>query len=173
MGHYERENLELAWTEVAKKLPGYFRRRGCTIQEAEDLAQSTALEAVLSIHNLKNFDRFNAWILGIANNVFKEHCRNRKRERQLVEELGSTLMTSPSENDPDHTYSSKQSEFNLHQMINRLPKLDRMCLILNALHGITFREIGEMLGISLQNAHYHYRKASESLKQAIEEQHVE
>lgn len=55
-------------------------RRGITRQEAEDIAAETAFRVAVNADSYRSEAKVATWIIGIAENVCREHFRHRARK---------------------------------------------------------------------------------------------
>ena len=65
------------------KILSFSRRRTCSKDEAEELTQEIFLQAAKNIATIKDMDKFEAWLWGVANNTLKSFRRERGRERRM------------------------------------------------------------------------------------------
>lgn len=68
---------ESFYEETNKKLYYFIRKKVSNIDDAEDILQSTYLEAIKSISNFSSDSRLDTWVFGIALNIIRNHYRKR------------------------------------------------------------------------------------------------
>jgi RNA polymerase sigma-70 factor (ECF subfamily) len=111
--------------------------------EAEEIVQEVFLS--LFQHLLKGKSRANlhGWLFQVAHNLA---LKNRiKTQRQSPAAPEAQMDSSPG---PEEQMADLQRQTRLLAVVNALPELDRCCLSLRA-EGLRYREIAEVLGISL------------------------
>ncbi len=123
---------------------------------AEDLLQDTFIKAV----NMINSDRYNEegkflpWLSRIAHNMAIDHFRKRKRYPEVIMEDGSPLLESMNFADP--SFETKQSlrdtKTHLRALIKELPKEQREVLIMRQFLDLSFQEIADRTGVSINTA---------------------
>lgn len=120
-----------------------------SVPDAEDVAQDVFLS--LFRHLLQNKSRANlqGWVFRVAHNSALK-CRLRTKRYtdrfSSVPEL-SGMTTDPGPGPEEHLADTQQRE-QLLLSIQALPEQDQWCLSLRA-EGLRYREIAEVLGISL------------------------
>jgi len=63
------------------ELSAYFRRHGCTADEAEDLTQNVFIHMLEQIGTLKEAESFHFWLFRIAVNFLRNSVREQVRSR--------------------------------------------------------------------------------------------
>jgi len=154
----KQRRFEESWRAAERKLGSYFYGLGCPPEDCQDLVQETVMRAWNGYDTLRG--EFGPWVNGIARYAFAEYVRKRSRVTELNEE-NEIVDSSPGPG------AHATTRLLVKQVLDRLDPLNRKCVILHDLHGLNFEEIGERLGISLSNVHYHYDKAQKSLREAF------
>lgn len=65
------------------KIYGYALKRCHHIEEAEDLSQDIILALLASVDKVKEPEKFNGWMWGVAHNVYKAHVRKMVKGKHL------------------------------------------------------------------------------------------
>lgn len=128
---------------------------------ANDLFQETFLRVVAALQRRRGSyerqGRFGAWVMRIARNAALDHLRSRKKW-QDVEAGGDPDGTSFWDGLPDdglpadeRLHRADQGDF-LAGCIDRLPPEQREVLLLRHESEMTFREIAELTGCSINTA---------------------
>ncbi len=123
---------------------------------AQDLLQDTFIKAV----NVINGGRYNEegkffpWLSRIAHNLAIDHFRKCKRYPEVLMEDGSPLLESMNFADP--SFETKQSlrdtKTYLRSLIKELPKEQREVLIMRQFLDLSFQEIADRTGVSINTA---------------------
>ena len=107
--------------------------------DADDLAQDVFLRVVRAGANGGPVGHERGWIFAIARNVLADRYRDRQRDITLVE------------NAPEPTREGTQTlAFGLTQSLARLSPADREVFLLKEVGGLSYREIGEVCGCSVE-----------------------
>ena len=116
--------------------------------DAEDAAQEAIMAASNKIDQYQPGTQLKAWVYTIGLNV----CRAKLRKRKWRNRLKSALLVSGET--AVHSHPSAEEQFskdarnaNLWQAINQLKEKQRLPIILRYGHGLSIREIGEVLDI--------------------------
>lgn len=101
--------------------------------EAEDVTMEALNAAFEQFDRLRNKDNPKLWLLGIARRKVVNHFRRSRREFPL-EEADGMLRSGPSE-----------TRAYVHEILRRLPVLQREALILKYAIGLSQAEVGALL----------------------------
>lgn len=119
------------------------------IHDAEEVLQEVFLALFRHLREGKSRANLPGWIFKVAHNsALKCRLRTRRHSDQFcyVEDL-SNLVQDP-EPGPEDGLAARQRQARLLAVVRALPEQDRFCLSLRA-EGLRYREIADVLGISL------------------------
>ena len=116
-------------------------------QTAEELTQETFYQAVRSIDRFDGSCKVSVWLCQIAKHLWYQHLRKANRETELPEEAELPLVPSAEEE------------------AHELPEPGREVVYLRAFGGLSFREIGDVLGKTETWARVTFYRGKERLKQ--------
>lgn len=152
-------------------------------EEARDAAQEVFLKAFRKAGSYRPRGRVSTWLYRIAVN----HCLNRLRRRKVVRflsfgspegALGDDPPTRPSRPDPEDpapdphaTLEARRRWAATRRAIDRLPEGQRAVLVLAKFEGLSYREIAEVLGITVGAVESRLFRAMRSLEVAQEAAH--
>ncbi|KPM47290.1 RNA polymerase sigma factor [Jiulongibacter sediminis] len=123
---------------------------------AEDLMQDTFIKAIKTLRNGKYNEegKFLPWILRIAHNLAIDHFRRAKRYPKVVFEDGSSVFNTLnfSENSIETRQIKKESHEHLRGLIKQLPEQQREVLIMRHYEEMSFQEIADATGVSINTA---------------------
>ena len=120
----------------------------------EDLYQDVVLNLWKAYPTFRNESQLSTWIYRIALNVSISYCRKKSRRPALIE-ITQDFKAYIEEN---------ESLTELYECINRLGKLER-ALILLYLEDRPYKEIAELVGITVTNVSTKINRIKEKLKQ--------
>lgn len=143
------------WVELAEELLGWFRRRGCAPQLAEDLRQETFLRVHRHLPELRDSERLAPWVYRIARSVLVDHHR-RQRPRGELPEL-------PDEPAADRAPDQLVATWLLH-MIDELPEPTATALRRVELEGWSQARLAREEGISLSGARSRVQRGRQQLR---------
>ncbi|MGL4630054.1 MAG: RNA polymerase sigma factor [Leadbetterella sp.] len=123
---------------------------------AEDLVQDTFIKAIRTLKEGRYNEegKFLPWILRIAHNLAIDYFRRAKRYPSVVFEDGSNVFNSLNFADDsiESLQITKESHEHLRSMIKQLPPQQREVLILRHYEDLSFQEIAETTGVSINTA---------------------
>ncbi len=126
--------------------------------DAMDLVQDTFLKAFTKLDSFQQGSNFKAWVCRIAANGSIDRIRRKKTRR--AGELDDRIMTSeslaegktPALSTYGRTTPLREAELNrmgkaLNAALAELPESHRQCVLLCDVHGYSYKEIADELGI--------------------------
>lgn len=131
--------------------------------EARDVLQETYVSAVQGIDRYRGDGSIESWLVGIA----VRRAQDWKRRF-----LGRFKRTDTLEGDPPRREGLPQPNpeegIRLRQALARLPERQRGAVLLHEWMGYSFREVGEILGVSEATARVHAFRGRETLRAQLD-----
>jgi RNA polymerase sigma-70 factor, ECF subfamily len=118
--------------------------------EAEDAAQETFVRMYTKLNTYQPDRKLSSWVLSIASH----YCIDRLRRRRVNwlslddEPMATTLSTG--ERGPEDTVLREESRDELQALVNQLEPAYRVPLILRYWHDLSYQEIADIMGLSVQ-----------------------
>jgi RNA polymerase sigma factor (sigma-70 family) len=144
--------IERLFAEHRTALHAFFRRRIRSRADAPDLAQ----EVYVRMLRLKDQEAIRnpvSYLYTVANNLVKEHAVLDQRQASCIDiddaPAHESLEAAPQF---DAEFDAKQRTQRLGVVLNQLPPKCRAAVVLRYTHELSFREIGDRLGVSAQMA---------------------
>jgi len=138
---------------------------------AEDLLQDTFIKVIHTIKsgNYNEEGKFLPWVARIAHNLAIDHFRKEKRYPEIVMEDGSNVFNSLdfSEDSPESVRIKDESHARLKELIQLLPAAQKEVLIMRHYTKMSFQEIAETTGVSINTALGRMRYALINLRKKI------
>ena len=147
-------------------------------EEATDLTQETFISA------FKHYDRFRGdskvftWLYQIARNLCINRVRQRERQRSLrIESLdqprdldddGMTREIADSSQAPHILLEKKELQQRLRAAVEALPPDYREVVLLREYHNLSYNEIVEATGLTLENVKTRLSRARAMLRRKLE-----
>ena len=119
----------------------YFFRLTRNKAESEDLTQNVFLRLIRFRNSYKSDHLFLPWIFKIAHHVFIDHCNYKEKE---ISNLNNYCRISNDETD-EETDEGKLEVF--YCAFEKIPIDYKELIILNRFHKLTYKQIGESLGL--------------------------
>jgi RNA polymerase sigma-70 factor (ECF subfamily) len=147
---------------------------------ANDIFQDTFIKAITTIRNRKysEMGKFSAWIVRIAHNLVVDQYRRSSAENnvpgEVEDELGHTVFdTLPVyDRNVEDIMLENQVLQDVRQLVELLPESQRTVLLMRFYQNLSFKEIAEMQGVSINTALGRMRYALMNLRRMAEENNV-
>jgi RNA polymerase sigma-70 factor, ECF subfamily len=118
---------------------------------AEELTQDVFLKVFLHLRRTAAETTFKAWIYRIATTTCIDAHRAATRRPALVrDEEALALVADRAAGDPEQRTIQREQRRAVHRTLDALPAHYRQALILRQLQGLSYAEIGEALGITVE-----------------------
>jgi RNA polymerase sigma-70 factor (ECF subfamily) len=140
------EELLQFYDQFRLRLLRYSTSLGLKMQDAEDVIHEAFLALFHHLESGKPRNNLAGWIFRVTH-----HMALKRRSQYLREDFGrsderSGILSDVPNPEEDLLFNERQTR--LRRVFDALPEVDRLCLQLRA-EGLKYREIAEVLGISL------------------------
>jgi len=130
------------------------------IVKDQDLAEDLLQEVFVKVINTLNSDRYNEegkfqpWIIRIAHNLAVDHFRKAKRYPMVMMEDGSNVFNSLrfSEGNAEDEKVKEEEIALVRRLIDELPQAQKQVLIMRHYMDMSFQEIADQTGVSINTA---------------------
>jgi RNA polymerase sigma-70 factor (ECF subfamily) len=139
--------FERLFRSLAPSLRAFFTRSVGQGAVAEDLVQTTFLRLHAARRSWRTGERLRPWAFTIAARVRVDWHRSRGRPEQELDEAEGVADPDPAA-DPAEAIVTEERAERVRAALDRLPEPQRVVVHLHRLEGMTFAEIGRVLGIS-------------------------
>ena len=154
----ERQHIADIIKNYGNRLEGFIRKRVRTIEDADDILQDVYFQLADADRLLKPIDQMAAWLFTVARNRITDLYRKKKTEsmpeffaetedegsfrelRNLMFDNGST---------PEDDYLRSLVWIELEKALDELPEEQRLVFELTELKGLSFKEISEQTGVTV------------------------
>ena len=140
---------------------------------AEDLVQEVFIKAVKTIKSGKYNEegKFLPWVLRIAHNLAIDHFRKNKRYPMIVMEDGSNVFNTLefSEGSIENAQIKEDTYNQLKDLIKELPDSQREVLVMRHYMQMSFQDIAEATGVSINTALGRMRYALINLRKKMKQ----
>ena len=144
---------------------------------AEDLLQDTFIKA---IHTMKSGryneeGKFSSWICRIAHNLAIDYFRKEKRNPTIEMEDGSNIFNTLAfaEESIETLQIKEDTHKRLRELIQQLPEAQKEVLIMRHYADMSFQEIAETTGVSINTALGRMRYALINLRKKMTNQNFD
>jgi RNA polymerase sigma factor (sigma-70 family) len=111
---------------------------------AEDLTHEVFLRMIRYRHTYQSGELFEAWMYRIARNVFADHTKKHRLETPAVE--GQMELVESGRPTPFESAMKQQDLALLHRALRQLPEEKRELIVLSRFQGLTYEQIGGIVG---------------------------
>ena len=161
----------------SRRVRNYIRMMVKDQDLAEDLFQETFIKAVRVIDEGRYCDngKFLSWVLRIAHNQVIDYFRNQRQNKSLTESdagynvLGTLQFADRTIED---ALVSEQIERDIRSLIELLPEEQREVVRMRYFAGLSFKDIAEQTGVSINTALGRMRYALINLRKMIKEKNL-
>ena len=172
-----REAVSQLLERHARRVRDYVRMLVKDNDVADDLTQEVLIKVVKVLDEGRYTDkgRFQPWLLRIAHNRVLDYFRAQKQVKTVSESsvgfdiLGSKNFAEPSIE--DRLVSEQQAE-EVRQLIELLPAEQREVVKMRYYEGLSFKEIAEHTGVSINTALGRMRYALINMRQMIKDKNL-
>ena len=154
---YQKRVHALAWRKIGD------------FHIAEDITQETFLQVYRKLATLKDPNQFPGWLYVIANRCCLAWLRKKRIQTEQLEEMDITIVESTSYSRhvaAEQAESATETKRELvKNLLAKLKESDRTILTLYYFGEMTYAEISEFLGVSVNTVATRVHRARERLKQ--------
>lgn len=131
---------------------------------ALDVTQEAFLKAFAALDRYRGESAFRTWLFAIALNGVRSTWRRRSREEVGLEAVDGAADPNPG---PDRAAGEAEEARRVARWLARLPPKQRAAVVLRVYEGLSFREIGEVLGCREGAARVSYHHGIKKLREMI------
>lgn len=159
-----------------RRISYFFQHKGFSSEESRDLAQETFLRVHRGLAEFRGDSRIETWLFKIADSVYKNTLRSRLTQKRDAPELSLDLAVeshaegtsgpaweSPEEGPLDGILAEERVRV-LRDALEDLPVQMRRCVELRVDRDLKYREIAELMHISIDTVKAHLYQARQQLK---------
>lgn len=144
---------------------------------ANDIFQETFVKAITTIKQGRyNEDgKFGAWIARIAHNAVIDHFRQEKAESSIsTDEAGFDILNRRelAEDTIEEILIDRSIRQDIRELIKELPSEQRQVLVMRYYNNLSFKDIAEKTGVSINTALGRMRYAILNLRRAAKKNNI-
>jgi RNA polymerase sigma-70 factor (ECF subfamily) len=128
--------------QLRNRMLRYLLSLGLTAHDGEEVVQEVFLALFQHLQQGKGRENLRGWVFRVAHNLALKQRTLKRRESPEIAETADPALN------PEEQVASNQRQARLWKVLRALPEQDQYCLHLRA-EGLRYREIAEVLGISL------------------------
>lgn len=132
----------------------------------EEITQETFYQAYISIHRYNGKCNFFTWLCQISKNCYFKYLKKHKDVVTDFVALANILLYDE-KNSPEKVYELNSMKSLIHKAIHKLNKKQKNIIILRVYFELSFKEIGQLVGMSENAAKVNFYRAKEKLKEEL------
>lgn len=158
------------------KIYGFIYSKVTDRDVSDDIFQDTFIKVIktLKSHAYNEEGKFLPWVMRIAHNLIVDHFRRNKKMPMFRETEEFSIFSIMSDEVPniEARMITAQVETDLKKLIQELPQDQREVLMMRIYQDLSFKEISEQTGVSINTALGRMRYALMNLRKIIEKHQI-
>jgi RNA polymerase sigma-70 factor (ECF subfamily) len=172
-----QSSFEILINRHKKKVFNYIMLMVKNEQLAEDIFQDTFIKVIQSLKEGKYKDngKFISWVVRIAHNLVIDHFRREKQMTMLSNENYVTDLFNNkkmSERNVEEIIVREQVHSDIRKLIDQLPDDQKQVILLRHFGELSFKEIADQTGVSINTALGRMRYALINLRKLIQKYNI-
>ena len=143
---------------------------------SEDIFQDTFIKVIktLKSNSYNEEGKFLPWVMRIAHNLIVDYFRKNKKMPMFRETEEFSIFSIMTDNNPniEAQMITSQVENDLQKLIDELPNDQKEVLVMRIYQDLSFKEISELTGVSINTALGRMRYALMNLRKVIEKNQI-
>lgn len=145
------------------KLLNFISKMTASQEDAEEITQEVFIKVYKNLYKYNNKWSFSTWIYRIAINTLRSEYRKVKNIKNVdyytnVPDLPANIIDYP-----DVAYEIKEQRVEIIKLIDQLKEDQKTALLLRCMQDFSFKEIGDILGISPEAAKMKIQRAKQTI----------
>lgn len=158
------------------KIYGFIYSKVTDRDIADDIFQDTFIKVIktLKLNAYNEEGKFLPWVMRISHNLIVDHFRKNKKMPMYRETEEFSIFSIMSDNSPnvENRIITDQVESDLKRLIEELPDDQKEVLQMRIYQDLSFKEIADLTGVSINTALGRMRYALMNLRKVIEKNKI-
>jgi RNA polymerase sigma-70 factor (ECF subfamily) len=158
------------------KLYGFIFSKISDRDLTDDIFQDTFIKVIktLKSNSYNEEGKFLPWVMRIAHNLIIDHFRKNKKMPMFRETEEFSIFSIMTDNSQtiENRMITEQVEKDLKKLIEELPQDQKEVLVMRIYQDLSFKEISELTGVSINTALGRMRYALMNLRKVIEKHQI-
>ena len=151
-------DLESIYRQYSDTVFRFLMSKTGSVELAEELTQETFYQAVKSIDRYDGSSRITSWLCGIAQNVLYAHLRARQKDPLPLEDVPEQPVVST-----EDLVVTRDETRAILEAIREVPEPGGEIMRMRIFGGLSFKQIGAILGRTEVWARVNYYRAKQSV----------
>ncbi|WP_027621969.1 RNA polymerase sigma factor [Acetivibrio clariflavus] len=145
------------------KLFNFLSKMTASREDAEEITQEVFIKVYKNLYKYNSKWSFSTWIYRIAINTLRSEYRKVKNIKNVDYYTNVPELPANFSDYPDIAYEIKEQRVEIIKLIDELKEDQKTALILRCMQDFSFKEIGDILGISPEAAKMKIQRAKQTL----------
>jgi RNA polymerase sigma-70 factor (ECF subfamily) len=158
------------------KIYGFIYSKVTDRDIADDIFQDTFIKVIktLKLNSYNEEGKFLPWVMRISHNLIVDHFRKNKKMPMYRETEEFSIFSIMTDNSPnvESRIITEQVESDLQRLIEELPDDQKEVLQMRIYQDLSFKEIADLTGVSINTALGRMRYALMNLRKVIEKNKI-
>lgn len=173
----DENSLAILVERHQSKIYGYIYSKVSDRDLTEDIFQETFFKVIHTLKSKKYYNeegKFLSWVLRIANNLIVDKFRNDKKMfmKRDTEEFSIFSTITDSSPNIEKELIKNQVDIDLKKIIQELPQDQKEVLMMRYYSDMSFKEIADITGVSVNTTLGRMRYAITNLRKVIEKNKI-
>ena len=174
-GECSRRLYELYWPALVH----YFKNRGMSLQDAEDIAQETMFRVCSHLQSFRFEASFKTWMFRIAANLLRNRWRDQSALKRKADVVSLEEMMGPETDKDGRAFEIQGPEASpydnavvaesaeaLREAVHGMPPRMRAVFLMHG-KGLSNREAASLLGVQVSTIKYQLKEARKRLRTVL------
>ena len=172
----DENSLSILINRHQSKIYGFIYSKLSDRDIADDIFQDTFIKVIktLKLNSYNEEGKFLPWVMRISHNLIIDHYRRNKKMPMFRETEEFSIFSIMSDNVPniESQLITSQVENDLRKLIEELPIDQKEVLMMRMYQDLSFKEISELTGVSINTALGRMRYAIMNLRKVIDKHQI-
>lgn len=170
------ESLSVLIKRHESRIYGFIYSKIADRDTSNDIFQDTFIKVIKTLKS-KSYNeegKFLPWVMRIAHNLIIDHFRKNKKMPLFRETEEFSIFSVMSDDSPsiENKIISEQVEFDIKRLIDELPTDQKEVLMMRMYQDMSFKEISDITGVSINTSLGRMRYALMNLRKVIDKYQI-
>ena len=166
MNEMQTEEFQRLFYEMKDKLYRFSLRIVRSSDVAEDVVQEVMIKLWTKRDNVQGIENINGWLMVLTRNLSIDKVRSKHHTTGSLE---TAYYVADDEIKPDKHAEQSDMMRQIDAAVEQLPETQRLIFHLRDVEGMTYKEISEILDISLDNVKINLFRARQKLRKLLKQ----
>jgi RNA polymerase sigma-70 factor (ECF subfamily) len=162
----QTEEFQRLFIEMKDKLYRFSLRIVRSSDVAEDVVQEVMIKLWTKRDRMESIDNINGWLMVLARNLSIDKVRSKHHSTGSLE---TAYYVQDGETKPDRQAEQSDLMEQIEAAVQQLPETQRLVFHLRDVEGMTYREVSDILDLSLENVKVNLFRARQKLRKLLKQ----